>query len=292
MIDSLRVGLLVEPASELRLQPRGLAAVLKRAGAQLRIIDAHSTVHWLDADRLIAQCDVVVARANTREVLGLLGLAEARGLITINRRAAMAAMHNKADMVGKLAAAGIPTVPAFIGLSGTLARACSEAQAFPVLVRYMFGDAGARACVVWTADEMAASKVPQPWLAQSVVEGARHVLKLYGIGSQVWSVRNEARFGDTQPGPPHPILRLPPQSATRAQRNLAHRCRDLFGLDTYAITCIETPEGPLVLDIDDITDYAGIEGAAELLASMILRRSGRGREPLRANARFGLGPTA
>src|SRR3954463_6221481 len=104
MIDALRVGLLVEPASELRVQPRGLAAVLKRAGAQLRIIDAHPTVHWLDADRLIAQCDAAAARATAPGVLGLLGPAEAGGLITINRGAAMAAMHNKADMVGKLVA--------------------------------------------------------------------------------------------------------------------------------------------------------------------------------------------
>src|SRR3954469_4463908 len=182
MIDSLRVGLLVEPASELPLQPRGLEAVLKRAGAQLRIIDAHPGVHWLDADRLIAQCDVVVARANTREVLGLLGLAEARGLITINRRAAMAAMHNKADMVGKLVAAGIPTVPAFIGLSGTLARACSEAQAFPVLVRYMFGDAGARACVVWTADEMAASKCRSRGWGSRARGGGGYALNCFGSG--------------------------------------------------------------------------------------------------------------
>jgi hypothetical protein len=66
----------------------------------------------------------------------------------------------------------------------------------------------------------------------------------------------------------------------------------LFGLDTYDITCIETPDGPLVLDIDDPMEYAGIEGAAELLVSLILRRSGRVGPALRTDVRFRLGPTA
>lgn len=286
----LQVGLLADPLSSLHPLPGQIATILEGFGVQLTVIDPQLGVRWLEADHLLVKCHVVLARANNWEVLCLLGLAEARGIATINRRATVAGVHNKAEMSGRLAAAGIPTSPAFAGSPGVLASACAAADAFPVLVRHIFGDAGTRACIVRSPDELLNMRFAEPWLAQPLVKGPAYDVRLFGIGSDVWSVRRAVHFDDATFEPIAAFI-ADPAPATEAQRILAYRCQDLFDLDVYGVEYIETPDGVVVLDVDDLADYSGIDSAAERMAHLILRRAGRGR-PQQSRRRAGRRTTA
>jgi ribosomal protein S6--L-glutamate ligase len=65
---------------------------------------------------------------------------------------------------------------------------------------------------------------------------------------------------------------------TPAERALAVRCRRLFGLDLYGIDCIRTPEGPVVIEVNEFPNYTGVPEASDRLADHVLARATRVQE--------------
>src|SRR5437762_11584412 len=90
-----RVGVLVERRYLAQAQPRGLVTALQARGCRLRIVDPQASAFRLDDHAWLDGLDVVVARGRSWELLCLLAWAEARGLRTVNHRAAIGAVHNK-----------------------------------------------------------------------------------------------------------------------------------------------------------------------------------------------------
>lgn len=270
MKEQLNVGLLVETRYRVQSQPHGLAATLQRAGHTVVVIDPQTGVTRLDDDATLACCDVVVARGRSWEVLCLLGLAEARGIPTLNRRAAVAAVHNKADMAVALTRAGIPTPATFFGSPESLAQACADAGTFPIVVKPVFADNRAAMRIARTPGELAMMALSEPSLAQALVRGPCEV-KVCGIGDEVWTVCRPARFAPSAVQRCVPALRL--RRATDDYCALARRCQQLFGLDAYSIDCIETAEGPVVIDVSEFPGYAGIDEASDRLAHLVVQRA-------------------
>ena len=62
---------------------------------------------------------------------------------------------------------------------------------------------------------------------------------------------------------------------------LARRCADLFGLELFGVDCIETPEGILVIEVNDFPNYSGVDGANEKLAEYVIRAARPGKAGIR-----------
>src|SRR5918999_950230 len=56
---------------------------------------------------------------------------------------------------------------------------------------------------------------------------------------------------------------------------LARRCGELFGLELYGVDCVETSDGPLVIEVNDFPNYMGIDEADERLVAYVVGRAGR-----------------
>jgi ribosomal protein S6--L-glutamate ligase len=271
MADRLHVGLLAERRYLAQSQPSGLSAALQARGVKVTLIDPEAALYRPGDDRWLEGLDLIVARGRSWGMLCLLAWAESRGVPTINRRAAITAVFNKADMAVALAAGRVPIPRTFLGTPEVLAREVG-ADAYPLILKPIFGDNCRGLQVVANAGALAAVRWPEPVaLAQSYLPTNGYDLKLYGIGEEVWAVRKPSPFnprrgggGEPQPGP------LP---LTPALADLGRRCGAIFGLELFGGDCLETEQGLLVVEINDFPNYTTVPEADERLADYVLRRA-------------------
>ena len=245
----------------------GLVAALRQKGQNVALIDPQENTYvmgdygWLDG------LELIVGRGRSQALLCLLGWAESRGCPAINTRAAIAAVHNKANMAVAFAAGGIPTPRTFFGSTQCLARDVAK-QDYPIILKPIFGDNSQGLLVVNTPEEMAATQWPEPAaLAQRYHPGDGFDLKLYGIGEEIWAVRKASPFNGPKEKAGAELLPLTPEL-----EDLGRRCGKLFGLELYGVDCIETTDGPLVIEVNDYPNYTGVPEANERLAEYVIRR--------------------
>jgi ribosomal protein S6--L-glutamate ligase len=274
----LHIGILVEGRYLLEAQPLGVAAELKARGHLVTVIVPGPHVHRTrDMGRLDGM-DLIISRGRSAGILSLLHLAEAQGIATANRRASIGSVNNKAEMAMTLAAAGVPTPYAYAGPVRELARRIPAGD-YPVILKPVIGDDRDRMLVVHSALELARIPWPEPSaLAQRYLPGSGFDLELYVIGQDVWALRKRSSLaaapapegGSTAVG--GEALRVSPASE---MEELALTCGGLFGLDYYRLDCVETPRGPVVVDVKEFPNYSGVAGADERLADFALRRAYR-----------------
>jgi glutathione synthase/RimK-type ligase-like ATP-grasp enzyme len=266
----LTVGVVVEPRYLEQRQPAGLCAELQRRGHEAVVIDPDDVCRVGSGDWL-AGIDVIVPRGRSLTLLGLVELAERRGVPVVNGRSAIASVHNKLDMAVALVAAGIPTPPTFAASLERLAGAV-PAGAYPLVLKPTFGDNGRGLMIAPDAEQLAHVHWPEPFaLAQQLVPSDGFDLKLYGIGDDVWAVRRPSPLKSLAAGTSRPA----PVELTPDLVALARRCGRLFGLELYGVDCLETSDGPLVIEVNEFPNYTGVDEADERLVAHVARCAGR-----------------
>jgi ribosomal protein S6--L-glutamate ligase len=272
------VGVLVERRYLSQAQPAGLISSLRARGARVRVIDPQADAFRLGEDGWLAGLDVVVARGRSWGVLCMLAWAEARGIPTINRRDAIGAVHNKAEMALRLETAGVPVPKTFLGTPRELElRLRNSGRTTPIVLKPMFGDNGEGLRLVHGANELRDVDWPEPVaLAQELVAGPGTERKLYGIGDDVWAVERPARFAT---GPrPTPRAGARPgvaETPSAAEIGLARYCRRVFGLEFYGLDCLTADGGPVVIEVNDFPNYSGVPDASDRLAGFVIASTRR-----------------
>jgi ribosomal protein S6--L-glutamate ligase len=255
------IGVAAEPRYLAQRQPAGLIAALARAGHPYVLLDPEKT-----APASVRFLEILVARGRSEALLELLGRAEAAGVPTVNPRAAVAAVLDKAEMARALAAAGVPTPDTRVGALDAIARA-SRPEDFPMVVKPIFGDNARGVRVVTSRDELARLPWSEPLaLAQPFIPSDGDDLKLYVAGASVWAVKKASPIAGRGGG-----ARLVP--STPALEALALRCGQVFGLELFGVDCIETPRGPVVIEVNDFPNYTGIDGVDDRLARHVIARA-------------------
>jgi ribosomal protein S6--L-glutamate ligase len=102
-------------------------------------------------------------------------------------------------------------------------------------------------------------------LAQPYLPNPGYDVKLYNTGDEV--------FATVKRSPLHPGAGVVEEriEVTPELRELALAVGRAFGLDIYGIDVIETPDGYMVLDINDFHGFSKVPEAAERLARTVLR---------------------
>jgi len=254
-----RIGIAAETRYFEHRQPAALGLALLAAGHEAEFLDP--------ADPSLPDLDLLVVRGRSAAIFDLLERAEARGIRTVNRRSSIAAVVDKSSMARTLAAAGIPTPRTRVGSFAAVARD-SGADDFPLVVKPVFGDNARGVRVVRDRAELLSLQWHEPSvIAQPYLPSDGFDLKLYVAGEEVRAVKKPSPLATGTEAVAHPVLLTP------ALRELAVRCGVIFGLDLYGVDCIETPEGPVVIEVNDFPNYSGTEGMDASLARFVVDRA-------------------
>lgn len=271
-MSSLSLGILVERRYRTQAQPAGLVSALQARGHQVILIDPESASYEPGNNAWLDQLDLLVVRGRSLSLLYLLSWAEARGIPTVNRHVAIKAVHNKAEMAVALANRNVPTPRTFLGPIDRLASQV-PASCYPAIFKPIFGDNARGLQLVQNAAEAAALQWPESTaLVQYYLPSDGCDVKLYGIGERIWAVRKPSPFWPNQLTQPRSNQRLGVLPATSALQELGYQCGKLFGLELYGVDCIDTPEGLMVIEVNDFPNYTGIPNINAELASYITRR--------------------
>lgn len=264
----MAIGVLCEKRYLAQSQPRGLINGLQSLGHDVRILDPEGIPFTLGDDRWLDGLELIVARGRSWGLLCLVQWAETRGVPTINRRSAISAVHNKADMSVALARAQLPAPLTFFGATSLLKESVDPAS-YPLILKPIFGDNCRGLQVIGSPDEMQLDWPEPVALAQRYHVTDGYDLKLYGIGGEVFAVRKPSPFNKRPDGAPDSSGQV---ELTEALSALGRRCGEIFGLDLFGVDCIETSAGPLVIEINDFPNYTSVADADMLLARYVESR--------------------
>ena len=254
----LTIGVLAEARYLAQSQPRALVEALQSRGHRTRLIDPARSVQRAGDHKWLRDLDGIVARGRSWDLFALLSAAESFGIPTVNRRDAIASVHNKAEMAIRLAADGLPIPRTYIGTPRFLA-ATVPPEDYPLIVKPIFGDNSRGIEVFCSADDLRTVQHSDAMIGQRFLENDGFDVKLYAIGSEVWTVRK-----------PSPLRNVSAEAEllplTAEARSIAWRCGAVFGLQLFGVDCVQTPHGLSVIEVNDYPNYSAVPDAGDRIA--------------------------
>ena len=218
---------------------------------------------------------VVVSRGRHLAGLGLLAAANALGVPTVNDPKAIELVRNKIGMQAVLAHHDIPLPRTWFAGDPAVFGQLSE-DFFPLIVKPYDGD-GSRGLAL--LNEPGDVKLLPPitgrrslYLAQEYLETDGYDLKLYGIGSKVWAVRKPSPVSFSQPGPAEvtPVVDAELVDIDRQLADIALTCGRACQLELWGVDVAMTPDGPIVIEVNDFPTYSAVPGAGAAIAEHVL----------------------
>ena len=209
----------------------------------------------VDADRLTWSHDLYLLKSHTELALSLAASLHAQGARLLNPYPACAAAQDKVLAVRRLRAAGVPVPRTFVTADVDRLRELLEERA-PLLVKPVRGHRGAGVHLLRAPPDLAAlPPLHGPVVVQDFVTGPGEDLKIYVVGERVWAVRKPfSPSSFSVPGRPVPV--------TAEVEAIALRASAACGLGLFGLDVIESPEGPVVVDLNYFPGYKGCEGVA------------------------------
>lgn len=213
-------------------------------------------------DVLVPDADLYLLKSHTELSLSLASVLHDQGARIVNPYPACALVQDKLRASRRLAAAGLPVPPCWTTADlGLLAPLLADG---PLVVKPARGHRGMSVHLVRTTAELAALPVPaHPVIVQRHVPGPVDDLKVYAVGRAVFVVRkpfSSASF--SVPGRPGAV--------SAEVRDITRRCGEVFGLGLYGIDVIESPDGPVIVDLNTFPGYKGVPDVAPLVTDHVL----------------------
>lgn len=215
----------------------------------------------LRPDRMRVKHNLYILKSHTELSLSIAGILNSQGARLLNPYPSCIATQDKIQASRHLRAWGVPAPACWVTGDFGLLRSIVEEQ--PLLIKPYRGHRGAGITLVRNPAELDALSQPEsPVIVQEFIPGAGEDLKVYVVGDQVYAVRksfSSASF--TQPGRPVPV--------SSEVRDIALRCGQAFGLGLYGLDMIESPNGPVVVDLNYFPGYKGVPEIAPRIADYI-----------------------
>ena len=264
-----RLCFIVEERYENGVMPGAVVDLLRAWGHEVDVLRVNGMVADLwdllftDSTRYDA---FVLKTVSDGPGLTLLDAAGAAGITTVNDYRAIRLARDKAVAAVRARAAGIPFPRTwFASRAGLLDQI--PADMYPLVVKPNNGSSLKDVYRVDSPAELAELDIDDStrMLAQPYLPNPGHDLKVYNTGDEV--------FATVKRSPLHPgaevveeQIAVPPEL-----RELALAVGRAFGLDIYGIDVVETPDGYVVLDINDFPGFGKAPWVVEQLARTVLR---------------------
>jgi len=272
----MRLCFIVEERYRYDGMPLDVANQLRDWGHEVELLEpdrALTAVSELASRR--AQLDAFVLKTvSDGPGLSLHAAARASGHVAINEPAAIRLVRDKAVASAVCRMHGIPSPLTFFASRAGLLQEVPAAL-YPIVVKPANGSSNEDVRLVASPAELATLEPGSPrggfLLAQPYTENLGRDLKVYCAGGEV--------FATVQPSPLHPgrgeVARLIPVEP--ALRRLAERVGRIFGLSVYGLDVVESPDGWVVVDVNDFPSFRLVPDAAALVGDTILRLAARRR---------------
>lgn len=260
-VGTVKLNLLLAFSRRLKAPNPGiveLIEILRRRGFQLEIgIGAELLA---EPSKLVVESDLYILKSHAALWLSVSGMVHGQHGRMLNPYQACLATHNKIIATWWLATAGIPIPTTWItGDLGLMSRLVAEQ---PLIIKPYIGGRGVGVRVAASPHDLLNIPPPEaPVIVQRYFPNCDE-LKVYVIGPEVFAVRKRSTpDGST----------ATPCSVSEDIRAIALRCGRVFGLGLYGLDVIESPDAPLVVDVNYFPSYRGVPNAAQLLADYIDR---------------------
>ncbi len=237
-----------------------LLEILKWRGINVEIGIAQDVI--IQPDRMAVDYDLCVLKSHSSLWMSLAGVLHEQGARILNPYPACIALESKIITTQRLKSASIPVPDTWVTADLSLLMPVAEEKT--LIVKPNKGGRGDGVHLVQRPEDLLA--IPpsdQPMLVEEFIPGTGEDFKAYVIGDQVFGVRKP--FSPTSyfvPGRPVAV--------SREIEDIALACGRAFGLSLYGLDIIESPNGPVVVDLNYFPSYKGIPDAAGMLADFII----------------------
>jgi ribosomal protein S6--L-glutamate ligase len=222
-----------------------------------------------------------IGSTSTEYSLAVLEHLEAGGARTLNPAAGVHRLRNKFNMLGYLAAAGLP-VPdsAMLRSPAELAPVAQRLGGWPLVLKFIRGSQGLG--VVFAADETVAGSVLEAMnyaqydvlLQRYYPEAAGSDIRVIVLGGVArWAVRRSAQPGRFRSNIHRggTAERVELVGILSAYADIAQRAAATFGLGLAGVDLIERAPSPLVLEVNASPGFESVEAAwdADVAAAVV-----------------------
>lgn len=263
----MRFCFIIEPQYRNERMPMVVAKQLIQWGHSVDVLEPHTTITNLLGLTKNGYDAYVLKTVADGPGLSILEAAEAAGIPTINNSRSIRLVRDKAIATAFAHANGLPIPSTYFLAHPRLLEQIPEDD-YPLVVKPTNGSSCRGIYRVNTPADLSTLEIAEAdssfFLAQRYVENSGFDIKLYVIGSQVHAVAKRS--------PLHPEVEVEKQliPVNPQVRQLALRVGKIFGLDIYGLDVVETPQGPVIVDINDFPSFGQVPQAVTLVSSYIL----------------------
>ena len=277
----MRFCFILEERYAQKPMPMVIAHQLEQWGHEIEVLQPYAAVTSLTDLSLTKYDAYVLKTVSDGPGLTILEAAEAVGIPTINNSRAIRLVRDKAVAVAFAQACGLP-IPTTYFVGHPRALVSVPEDIYPVVVKPSNGTSMQDIHLVHTPEEMRQIKVDERsyYLAMRYVENTGYDIKLYVTGQEVHAVQKSSPLhGEVQE------IEIP---VTREMLKIAQRVGQFFGLDLYGVDVLETPDGLVIVDINDFPSFYGVPRKVSSVAEYILHAAYRSRQDHRRSTSYPL----
>jgi len=260
---------IVEDRYQNETMPGAVITALTSWGHQVDVLHPHATLTSLsrldpvDGD---GYDGYVLKTVSAGPGLSILEAAGAAGGVTVNDYRSIRLARDKAVAASLARAAGLPFPKTYFAARSDLVQQL-PADKYPLVVKPNSGSSCEQIFRVDNAAQLEDLDLDQDGflLVQPYLPNPGYDIKLYNTGDEVFAV---ARKSPLHPGASVTEQLIP---VTAEWRALALRVGRVFGLDIFGLDVIDTPQGWMILDINDFPSFGHVPDAAQRIARTVLR---------------------
>ena len=271
----MRFCLILEQKYRFDGMPLDVARELELAGHEVTLLEPHQSLPAISEIVDIGQSfdAYILKTVSEGPGLSILDAASASGHMTINRSRSIRLARDKAVASALCRNHGIPSPLTYFAATGDLLTSVPP-ELYPIVVKPSMGSSGEYLRLVRSPSEMAelATSLPaKMYLAQPFVENAGFDLKLYCTGRDVFTTVQASPLHE-EVAPAATLIDTPAEL-----RRLVETIGKIFDLDVFGVDVVESPEGPMVVDINDFPSFRLVPNGPALVAEHIAWIGSRGR---------------
>jgi ribosomal protein S6--L-glutamate ligase len=265
----MRLCFIVEEEYRDAVMPMAVAQELVGRGHDVDVLEPQATVTCLSALTRYgygAYAAYVLKTVSDGPGVSLLEAAAAVGVATINNARAVRLVRDKGVAAALARRHGIAFPVTYFVARAELLDAVPR-EHYPLVVKPNNGSSNRDVFRVETPDELADLQLDQGghrfFLAQPYVENSGVDFKLYNTGDDVFAVLKPSPLHEGEQTAKR-LLQVPSELD-----QLTRLVGRTFGLDIYGVDVVETPDGWVVLDVNDFPSFGTVPDAARLMATTI-----------------------